>query len=62
MKEFIFKIDNDVIYHGNLVSFQCAAHSKSGSRCKRRCVIGIPFCYTHLLYKNHLRIKKKYYS
>ena len=56
MKEFIFKIDNDVIYHGNLVSFQCVAHSKSGSRCKRRCVIGIPFCYTHLLYKNHLRI------
>ena len=49
MKEFIFKIDNYVIYHGNLVSSQCTAHSKAGSRCKRRCVIGIPFCYTHLL-------------
>ena len=48
MKEFIFKIDNNVVYHGNLVSSQCTAHSKAGSRCKRRCVIGIPFCYTHL--------------
>ena len=58
MKEFNFKIGDDVVYHGNLVSSQCTAHSKAGSRCKRRCVIGIPFCYTHLLYNNHLRIKK----
>ena len=29
----------------------------SFKRCKRRCVIGSPYCTTHLAYKHHLKIK-----
>jgi hypothetical protein len=41
-----------------LSHFPCPAQTKLGKQCKHRCVIGVPFCYTHLLYKQHLRIKK----
>jgi hypothetical protein len=44
-------------------SFTCAVRSqrceglnKNGSRCARKCVIGTPYCWTHLLAKFHLRI------
>ncbi len=58
MKEFIFSLGDDIMYHGILHSIQCTAINKKGSQCKRRCIIGIPYCYTHLLYQKHLRIKK----
>ena len=37
-------------------SEQCQASNKNGSRCSRKCVIGCPYCWTHLLAKFHLRI------
>jgi hypothetical protein len=58
MYEFIFKIDDDVIYRSFLKSIQCIDHTKAHTQCKRQTVIGLPYCYTHFLYKHHLRIKK----
>lgn len=40
-----------------LKSSVCEAISKSGQRCRRKVVIGKPYCYSHLLYQRHLRIK-----
>jgi hypothetical protein len=39
-----------------VTSEQCKALNKNGSRCSRKCVIGCPYCWTHLLAKFHLRI------
>ena len=58
MKHFIFSITNEIFFHGQLVSLQCTAKTSNHQQCKRRCVIGIPFCYTHLLFQCHLRIKQ----
>ena len=38
-------------------SIRCADHAKNGNRCKRRTVIGSPYCSTHLAYNHHLKIK-----
>jgi len=56
--EFIFKIDGDVHWRCYLDSIRCIEHTKTGAQCKRQTVIGSPYCYTHLVYKHHLRIKK----
>lgn len=58
MFEFIFKIGNDIHYRCMLESIRCIDHTKAHKQCKRQTVIGSPYCYTHLLYKHHLRIKK----
>lgn len=58
MPEFIFKINNEVHYSTKLTSLRCEDTNKKGGRCKRKCVIGSPYCYTHLAYKHHLTIKK----
>lgn len=36
---------------------QCMGTSKNGMQCRRRSVIGLPFCWTHLLSEKNLRIK-----
>lgn len=54
---FTFKINDEVHYRTQLQSVQCADHAKSGARCKRKCVIGSPYCFTHLAYRHHLKIK-----
>lgn len=36
---------------------QCMGTSKNGTQCRRRSVIGLPFCWTHLLSEKNLRIK-----
>lgn len=56
--EFNFKIDGQTVFSGKLVSLQCTAHKKNNAQCKRKCVIGTPYCYTHLMYNEHLRIKE----
>jgi hypothetical protein len=58
MYEFIFRIDDNIHYRCILESIQCIAHTNSNKQCKKQTVIGSPYCYTHLLYKHHLRIKK----
>jgi SET domain-containing protein len=37
---------------------QCVELKADGSRCKNKICIGCPFCYVHLLYNRHLRIKQ----
>lgn len=54
---FVFKVDGEEYFSANVESFQCVDHTKAGHRCTRTTVIGSPFCYTHLLYQHHLRIK-----
>lgn len=58
MSEFIFKINDEVHYRTKLMSIECEETTKKGKRCKRKCVIGSPYCYTHLAYKHHLTIKE----
>jgi hypothetical protein len=58
MYEFIFRIGDDIHYKCILESIRCIEHTKAHTQCKRQTVIGSPYCYIHLLYKHHLRIKK----
>ena len=36
---------------------ECVTHSSDGVRCKNISVIGDPYCWVHLLWEKHLRIK-----
>lgn len=54
---FRFKIGPNVHWESQLESIQCEDKVASGARCKRKCVIGSPYCYTHLRAKHSLRIK-----
>lgn len=56
--EFLFKIDDDVHWRCDLESIRCIDHTKAGTQCKRHCIIGSPYCFTHLKYNHHLTIKK----
>lgn len=58
-KKFIYK-DNEndeVIFEGLLESRRCEEKGKNNHRCKKRCIIGVPYCWIHLQYKHHLKIK-----
>lgn len=55
--KFIFKINNQIHFESQLINKQCICISKNGLRCNNRVVIGAPYCWIHLLYVNHLRIK-----
>ena len=58
-KKFIYK-DNEndeVIFEGLLQSRRCEEKGKNNHRCKKRCIIGVPYCWIHLQYKHHLKIK-----
>lgn len=57
MPFFTFKINDEIQYRTQVQSLQWADNTKAGARCKRRCVIGSPWCSTHLSYKHHLKIK-----
>lgn len=37
---------------------QCTAHTESGSRCKLRVCVGVPYCWIHNRSIKHLAIKK----
>lgn len=57
VKKFIFKVGNDTLFQGDLHSMRCEGQTKSGQRCKRKTVIGLPYCWTHLEIDLHLKIK-----
>ena len=44
-------------FHCDLESVRCIATTKAGRQCSRNCVIGVNYCYTHLLHEKHLKIK-----
>lgn len=60
---FTFKADKSA--GGRGVLFECDVQcqrcigisQRSGTRCKRTCCIGVPYCWQHLLSVAHLRIK-----
>ena len=58
MPFFTFKVDDEVVYRTQLESLQCADHTKAGHRCKRRTVIGSPYCSSHLTSIHYLKIKQ----
>ena len=39
-----------------LESERCHSQTKIGARCSRKCVIGTPYCWSHLLSNHHLRL------
>jgi len=39
-----------------LESNRCAFTLANGNRCKKKVIIGEPYCYIHYLYKHHLKI------
>jgi len=56
--QFTFRIDGDTQFQCNIQSEQCNVIKSNGHRCRRRVCIGSPYCYVHLLYIKHLRIKQ----
>ena len=57
MPVFTFTQSNGTVFRAPLESSQCTAMCKNHQRCKRRVIIGQPYCYTHLLYQKHLKVK-----
>jgi hypothetical protein len=55
--KFRFKVDGEIIWESEMESVQCVEHAKNGERCKRKTVIGSPYCWTHLRSLHHLRIR-----
>lgn len=53
---FKFYVENDLVFKTILKSFQCIGHNKNHQRCKRICVIGENYCWTHLMLEKQLRI------
>jgi hypothetical protein len=56
-KEFIFKINDENQFQGQLLTSKCSANTKNGARCKRNCIIGYEYCYSHLESEKQLKIK-----
>jgi hypothetical protein len=54
---FTFKVDDQIMYRTQMTSIQCMDNTRKGARCKRKCVIGSPFCSTHLAINHHLQIR-----
>lgn len=56
-KEFVFKIDGHETFRKRLLTGRCQGHTKTGLRCKRKCIIGFEYCPVHLQSIKHLKIK-----
>ena len=57
-KKFTFYNEHNVPTHiCYLTSEQCQAHLNNGNQCRRRSVIGVPYCWTHLQNILHLKIR-----
>ena len=54
---FVYSVNGQVTFSGNLQGRRCIGHCRNGIRCSRRSVIGCPYCYQHLKSDRHLRIK-----
>lgn len=54
---FTFRVHGNDVFSCRLESLQCSEIAKkTGNRCRKRTVIGSPYCNTHLAYKHHLKI------
>lgn len=50
--------EEDKYFNHMLLSLQCSFVLSNGQRCKRKCVIGVPCCNSHLPIMYHLQIKQ----
>lgn len=48
--------EDDLRFDGQLHSHQCTFIKTDGARCRRRCVIGLPCCFSHIGPKYKLKI------
>lgn len=55
---FHFRAPNNVIFDEQIVSQRCTYILKNHKRCKRRVVIGLPCCASHLPLKYKLQIRE----
>jgi hypothetical protein len=55
--QFTFRVDGKKKFQCNVTSEQCTVVKTNGTQRKRKCCIGSPYCYVHLLHIKHLRIK-----
>ena len=56
-KTFFFKINQQPYFEGQLLTSRCSARTKRGTRCKRNCIIGYEYCFSHLETEKELKIK-----
>ena len=56
--KFQFKVNDNLLFEGDLICSQCIEIKKDGNRCKRKTCIGVPVCHQHLESKYKLKIKK----
>ena len=54
---FSFYNQDGLKFRENLHRFRCTATNDNGQHCHNICVIGEQYCWIHLLWKKHLRIK-----
>lgn len=56
--KFVFKDPaGKIMFKASLASVRCCCHARTGGQCKKRTVIGIRYCWQHLLKVKRLRIK-----
>ena len=57
-KHFKYFIDNEPNFDCVLEKQRCSCIKSDNTRCRRKVVIGLEFCFQHLGLKRHLKIKK----
>jgi hypothetical protein len=55
--KFQYHKDDDEIFSCPLQCVRCVFNKPNGQQCKLTACIGTPYCWIHLLYQKHLRIK-----
>ena len=55
--QFQFYINNQIAFQCQLDSQQCIGHNQNGSQCRRKIILGTPYCFQHLEKIKHLQIK-----
>ena len=55
--QFSFYDQQGLKFRENLHRFHCSATNDNGTHCHNICVIGEHYCWIHLLWKEHLRIR-----
>ncbi len=57
MSYFKFYIDGELQFYIELVSKRCEGRTKNNTRCKRKTVIGTPYCRSHCKTYKHVEVK-----
>ena len=58
-KIFRFSVDGEELFHYVLQSEQCQGNAATtNQRCKRKCIIGYEYCFSHMKSVKHLTIRQ----